>query len=224
MSTISKSTTVQLDVGGTLYKVSLSLIANFPDSMLASIVSNKWKEKYQEEIFIERNGHRFQYVLDYMRDGEATLPKGECAESLYKELEYFGIEFDSAKITSTDCLNIPESIDNYLAWIRKFDSLKHAQARSHVETLFTIDVISRALKHFPSATYSKYINIILQYGIGHSESTESKTIYEFLLKNKSKEVIDEIVTRVNENILDLNLRIRRTGQYDEHAFLLERAS
>lgn len=39
-----KSTTVQLDVGGTLYKVSLSLIENFPDSMLASIVSDKGRK------------------------------------------------------------------------------------------------------------------------------------------------------------------------------------
>jgi BTB/POZ domain len=26
-------------------------------------------EQYEDPIFIERNGYRFQYVLDYMRDG-----------------------------------------------------------------------------------------------------------------------------------------------------------
>jgi hypothetical protein len=91
--------TVTFDVGGTIYEVSRSLIERYPDTMLARMVSDTWLEGEQKEpLFIDRNGDRFQYCLDYMRDGPAVaLPFTVSKESVLKELEYFG--FDNADPT-----------------------------------------------------------------------------------------------------------------------------
>merc|ERR1711865_1251438 len=48
---------------------------------------------------IERNGGRFQYVLDFMRDGTVTLPPSIPRQQLIKDMEYYGVDFDSTKIT-----------------------------------------------------------------------------------------------------------------------------
>ena len=232
MSTISKSTTVQFDIGGTLYKVSLSLLESFPDSMLSSIVSTKWKEGFEEQIFIERDGHRFRYVLDYMRDGKVTLPKGECIEALCTELEYFGIEYESTKISSNDNLNVPESIRNYGVYLNKFQSMKQAQAMSHVETMVTIDIINAALAKFASCFQIIHINFAVTYD-HTSQSIEKKLIYQTLSRELANNR-NEIVARINENILDMNLRIYKT-EYDSrvklsntplyrHTLFIDRAS
>merc|ERR1711865_1236350 len=48
---------------------------------------------------IERNGGRFQYVLDFMRDGTVTLPPSIPRQQLIKDMEYYAIDFDHTKIT-----------------------------------------------------------------------------------------------------------------------------
>jgi K+ channel tetramerisation domain. len=98
-----KATTsiVTFNVGGTRYQVSRSLLDQFPHSMLSKSASKQWQEDRESEIFIERNGVRFQYVLDYMRDGKVGLPVSQTKTSILAELEYFGI--DVADKTVGDC-------------------------------------------------------------------------------------------------------------------------
>ena len=97
---------VRLNVGGHRYDVPRSLFELYPRSMLARLVSDEWNtdeinnhddgsSDYHEDdtiIFIDRNGHRFQYVLDYMRDREVNLPMTESIEATRKELEYYGLD------------------------------------------------------------------------------------------------------------------------------------
>ena len=67
----------KFDVGGTPYTVSKSLLEQHPDTMLCRIASEMWQKQDGEQdqpIFIERDGPRFRYVLDYMRDGTVALP------------------------------------------------------------------------------------------------------------------------------------------------------
>jgi hypothetical protein len=59
---------IRLNVGGTRYEVSRSLMEMYPDTMLARLTSDDWSNADDQEVFIDRNGPRFQYVLDYMRD------------------------------------------------------------------------------------------------------------------------------------------------------------
>ena len=201
----SSNTIVKLNIGGTLYEVSRSLINSFSDSMLCSIVSNKWKEGSEEQIFIERDGHRFRYVLDYMRDGNVNLPRGECTKSLFTELDYFGIEYDSNKISSNDSLNLFEVTRSYRAYLEKFENMKYAHARSHIEILITIDIINKALEKVDLR--STNIEFKIQYE-EDSEFTESNLICKFLLYGlPDKKSCEHIFTRINGHILDLGLKI-----------------
>ena len=97
-------------MGGTKYEVSDSLLDQYPNSMLRRLTSEEWnhhKDKGLEEeeggesnneIFIERNGIRFQYVLDYMRDNNVSLPLAIPRAQFISDLEYFMIDYDDSNI------------------------------------------------------------------------------------------------------------------------------
>ena len=83
------SKVVKFNVGGTRYDVSQSLLDLYPTCMLTRMLSTDWggtghndgdatdndkDNRNDEAIFIDRNGERFQYVLDYMRDERIELP------------------------------------------------------------------------------------------------------------------------------------------------------
>ncbi|KAL3933795.1 MAG: hypothetical protein SGARI_003626 [Bacillariaceae sp.] len=76
--------------------------------MLCRIVSELWQkdeDNKDKPIFIERDGHRFRYVLDYMRDGKATLSVGKesvSKQSLLEELTYFGFQDVNPKSITVD--------------------------------------------------------------------------------------------------------------------------
>ncbi len=65
--------TVKLNVGGSVYEISKSLLDQYPDTMLARMVSDTWSSGRNSGqntcLFIERDGERSRYCLDYMRDG-----------------------------------------------------------------------------------------------------------------------------------------------------------
>ena len=87
--------TVTFDVGGKHYKVSRSLIERFPDTILARMTSELWlggNKAKDEPIFIERDGERFRYCLDYMRDGRVSVPITASKDGIVKDLEYYGFE------------------------------------------------------------------------------------------------------------------------------------
>lgn len=44
-----------------------------------------------EPVFIDRNGDRFDYVLDYMRNGSVTLPITISKDSFLSDLDYYNI-------------------------------------------------------------------------------------------------------------------------------------
>jgi len=52
----------------------------------------------KEEIFIERNGLRFQYVLDYMRDTIVSLPLAIPRAQFILDLDYFNIDYEDSQI------------------------------------------------------------------------------------------------------------------------------
>lgn len=90
---------VTFNVGGTHYEVSRSLINQFPDTMLARLSSETWSPQTDDgdsnykgaPLFIERDGERFRYCLDYMRDGGIVdLPATVSKAALLRDLEYYG--------------------------------------------------------------------------------------------------------------------------------------
>ena len=93
------SETVEFNVGGQRYEVSCSLLDKHPKSLLATFVfEQEWQMNPEDEIFIEGNGLRFRYVLDYMRKYTLDLPVTESKQTMIAELEYYGIEVDENSI------------------------------------------------------------------------------------------------------------------------------
>ena len=92
---------IKFNIGGQRYEVSRSLLDKHPESMLARSASEQWQEDPEAEIFIERDGLRFRYILDYMRDDKLTLPLTESREMIIAELEYYGIAVGENSINDT---------------------------------------------------------------------------------------------------------------------------
>jgi potassium voltage-gated channel Shal-related subfamily D protein 1/potassium voltage-gated channel Shal-related subfamily D protein 3/potassium voltage-gated channel Shal-related subfamily D protein len=86
------TTVVCFNVGGTLYEVSRSLLEMYPDTMLARSASEQWHTDPISKIFLERDGDRFTYVLDYLRDGCTNIPATVPQAALLADLEYFGVQ------------------------------------------------------------------------------------------------------------------------------------
>jgi hypothetical protein len=80
--------------------------------MLASLVSERWNNHDDETtgnneaktIKLERNGFRFQFVLDYLRDGTVSLPLTVSKDALLLDFAYFGILVDQTKIRGAGTL------------------------------------------------------------------------------------------------------------------------
>lgn len=84
---------VTFNVGGKTYQVKQSLLNRFPDTVLGtiSLLWNNESHGHNEPIFLDRNGDRFPYILDYMRDQQKiVLPLSVSKESFVKDLEFYG--------------------------------------------------------------------------------------------------------------------------------------
>lgn len=170
----TRTKTVVFDVGGTLYRVSRSLLEQHPDTMLARIASETWSSdetgddydsnhdgnhndindemtkkinhsdtssagetKKNDDInidihadgskngssndhdtilFIKRNGERFQYCLDYMRDGEnVVIPHTISKAALLQDLTYYGFQdIDPSIIFIQGSLSMLETSHNHI--------------------------------------------------------------------------------------------------------------
>jgi hypothetical protein len=64
---MSEQEVIQFDVGGTLYKVALSTLMKFPDTILAALPSERWQQQpansNHDLMFIDRDGELFKYIL-----------------------------------------------------------------------------------------------------------------------------------------------------------------
>ena len=144
MTTTQGTETVKLNVGGTKYEVSTSLIERYPDTMLAKLISDRWLEDPEQEIFIERNGFCFQYVLDYMRDNQA-FPMTVTVASVLQELDYFGfddipegaVDGKSARVTTAKnmaaCAEEYRSVYSSLEFQKSELEKRLAQEIAHLE-------------------------------------------------------------------------------------------
>jgi hypothetical protein len=103
---------IRLNVGGTRYEFSRSLIEMYPDTMLGRSISKKWRGDESREAFIDRDGTRFQYVLDYMRDQKAHLAMNVSKDSILMELEYFGFANVDRDSIDDRKLNNKQALEN----------------------------------------------------------------------------------------------------------------
>ena len=105
-SQLAAGATVTFDVGGTHFKVAQSTVQQFPESMLAVVISDRWEDRSidvnpleSKPLFIDRNPIRFGFVLDFLRDGEVHLPHTTTVEEMMLEMDYFNIKVRENAIT-----------------------------------------------------------------------------------------------------------------------------
>ena len=77
-------------VGGSKYQVSRSLLSKHPVTMLARSTSNQWQKDPESQIFIDHDGERFRYCLDWTicHDGQVRLPSMISKKVVIDDLRY----------------------------------------------------------------------------------------------------------------------------------------
>lgn len=128
--------TIKFNVGGKHFEVSRALIEQTPESMLAKMITEKWKKEPDELIFIDRDGDKFAHVLDYLRYGSIELPPAIPQTMFKRELDYYGIP---ANDTSIKDISIAEVI-------RKFNEEFNIQTKQFNRQKLIHDVFSLAVQ------------------------------------------------------------------------------
>lgn len=97
----SFGTTVTFNVGGQLYEISRDIIMEFPDSLLAKLACGKqWHHDPTKAIFLNGDGRRFRFCLDYMRSGRVYLPLSVSKKAVLSDFDYYGIVIDEHEINA----------------------------------------------------------------------------------------------------------------------------
>jgi len=104
-SLASNNETVKLNVGGKRYETSWAVISSV--EKLSALAYERWVEDPEDEIFVDRDGIRFRYCLDYFRDGKVVIPRSETRESILNDLKYFGVASPD-----TDAIQYAEDFDD----------------------------------------------------------------------------------------------------------------
>ncbi|XP_065060507.1 uncharacterized protein LOC135687784 isoform X1 [Rhopilema esculentum] len=86
---------IQLNVGGHIFKTSISTLQKYPNTILATMFSQRFKLEKQKDgsYFIDRDGTHFRHILNYLRFGR--LPRkviDEIGDELLEEAKYYNIE------------------------------------------------------------------------------------------------------------------------------------
>ena len=107
------SSTIQLNVGGHRFTTSLQTLTKDPNSMLAAMFSGKFEMKPSEDgaFFIDRDGTHFRFVLNYLRTGKLTLPKGATfLDELAEEAAFYHIQGILDELVPKAPQNFEESV------------------------------------------------------------------------------------------------------------------
>jgi hypothetical protein len=191
--------TVQFNVCGRGYTISRSLLKLYPDSLLAMSASKSWQEDPTAEIFIDRDGDRFRYILDYMRDGNVVLPCTVSKEAVLADLEYYGIEFDDSLVdnTSTDKASCAKHFINTLADIQGVVYDNELQFRS---SKFVMDMITT---YMGNVLQSKAGRIQSSYTMTLSNRAHMSNVNELFKKYSNAIMLDKI----NEYMIPLGFKV-----------------
>lgn len=92
----SNTEIVNFNVGGVQYHVARDTLLNAEDTMLSKFVSDKWTAGHNQEIiFIDRDGERFKYILDWYRDRKIIVPKTVALDAVKSDAKFFGLPEDA---------------------------------------------------------------------------------------------------------------------------------
>lgn len=87
---------ISLNIGGTIYTTSIETLTRYPDSMLGSLFTQHQLPTITRDkdsnVFIDRDGPLFRYVLNFLRSSHLFLPDD------FKELDLLADEADFYQI------------------------------------------------------------------------------------------------------------------------------
>ena len=144
------TSTITFNVGGKMYEVSQSLVASYPDTMLAKISSKTWNKNQNEHIFIDRDSELFRYILNYMRDGFVYLPSSVSKDALLQDLHYFGFQdINTNQIRmSLSVLDVGNQLHLWRnLYSETIESLEQTKADIELETKYCM-LTYKCLEHF----------------------------------------------------------------------------
>lgn len=88
---------VRLNVGGHFYTTTMSTLSRYPSAALRNSLQNYDREG---NVFIDRDGKMFEYILGFLRTKKLCLPSNFCDfESLTTEVNYYDIPSLSSCLT-----------------------------------------------------------------------------------------------------------------------------
>ncbi|XP_019616694.1 PREDICTED: BTB/POZ domain-containing protein KCTD19-like [Branchiostoma belcheri] len=90
----TSSDVVTLDVGGHVYRTTMTTLTRYPDSMLGAMFGGDFDALRDDQgrYFIDRDGTLFRHVLNFLRTGQLVLPED------FKELPLLEMEADFYQI------------------------------------------------------------------------------------------------------------------------------
>uniref|UniRef100_A0A6U5K645 BTB domain-containing protein n=1 Tax=Corethron hystrix TaxID=216773 RepID=A0A6U5K645_9STRA len=155
--------TVLFNVGGKEYEVARSLLNDHPETMLARMASQEWNPDTDKKLFIERDGERFRYVLDYLRDGKAMLSIDVSKEALLVDMEFYGISASEESITVQDT---KESLSSLLGVVVKTHSYFEKEILESKKQTFESEKRTTILK-FAKFCFEDYVTRPKDYIAGN---------------------------------------------------------
>lgn len=192
--TASDSTTVTFNVGGKLYQVSRSLLDRYPLTMLSRMASETWQTTdaaAEKIIFIERDGERFRYVLDYMRDAEVSLPGGQggvTKTSLFKELLYYGFHDFSMEDIKVEITHL--EAPKYLAQLTK-EHKEELEVRIQERTDLSLVISASVVAYATCIRFMTLGNPSVEFAIVNREGVELKRHAENALDYEVTDAINK---------------------------------
>ncbi|XP_027035360.1 BTB/POZ domain-containing protein KCTD1 isoform X2 [Tachysurus fulvidraco] len=93
---------VHIDVGGQMYTSSLATLTKYPESRIGRLFDGTEPivlDSLKQHYFIDRDGHMFRYILNFLRTSKLLIPDDFKDYSLlYEEAQYFQLQSLQAEL------------------------------------------------------------------------------------------------------------------------------